>query len=272
MTGAKSALAIVWISVKRQGVASSRLVDRLIGLFRPSRQTGRKPKTAYETISIESQDDIPSRLHWTGPSPVFLLPAEILTLPGAHRFMEAHPFVRAIAHGPEILDRFYADFSPNGLAEMHQIPIRGLRGETLPPWKLPWLEDGGKAPGAEAGLGLEHGVSYFGPCSPQKVTAEYQRLISVASRIEHEGYRPDLHEHIAGNFLQLEKDFRFFVRGGKHRAAALVHLGYERIPVRVRSDWPRVVAAGTEQDWPLVRRGDVDQRLAAQILERYFRN
>lgn len=272
-----TALAIVWMSVKRQRTASFRLVKRLVRLLRQSRQkssrqSGSKPKAAYETIPIDSHEDIPPRLHWIGPSPVFLLPPEMMTLQGAHRFTGEHPFVRAIGHGPEILERFYADFSPGDLGEMYQISIRGLRGEGLPPWKLPWLEDGGKPPGAEAGLELEHGVSYLGPCSPQKVAVEYQRLISVASRIEREGYRPELHEHIAGHFLQMGKDFRFFVRGGKHRAAALVHLGYERIPVRVRSTWPRVVAAGTEQDWPLVRSGDVDQRLAVQILERYFRN
>jgi hypothetical protein len=260
------------MSVKRQHTASFRLVKRLVGLFRQPVQSGSKPKAVYETISIDSHEDIPSRLHWIGPSPVFFLPPEIMSLQGAHRFTGGHPFVRTIAHGPEVLERFYADFSPGSLAEMYQISIRGLRGEALPPWKLPWLEGGGKPPGAEAGLGLEHGVSYFGPCSPQKVAAEHQRLISVASRIEQEGYRPELRDHIAGHFLQMGKEFRFFVRGGKHRAAALVHLGYERIPVRVRSNWPRVIAAGTEQDWPLVKSGDVDQRLAAQILERYFRN
>ena len=260
--------------VKRQPAASFRFVEQLIARFRQSWQKPATPgpKAAYETISIHSHENIPSRLHWAGPSPVFLLPPEMMVLQGANRLTDGHPFVRAIAHGPEALERFYADFSPGNLAEMYQIPSRGLRGEALPPWKLPWLEGGGKPPGAESGLGLEHGVSYFGPCSPQKVAAEYQRLISVASGIEREGYRPDPRAHISGNFLQAGRDFRFFVRGGKHRAAALVHLGYERIPVRVRADWPRVVAAGTEQDWPLVKSGDVDQSLAAQILERYFRN
>lgn len=252
--------------VKRQRIASSRFVKHLVGLFGRSRQPG------YETISIDSPQDIPSRLHWAGPSPVFLLPADMLTLHGARRLTAGHPFVQALAHGAEALERFYADFCPGGLAEMYQIPIHGWRGEALPPWKLPWLKDGGKAPGAEAGLGLEHGVSYFGPCSPLKIAAEYQRLASVAAKIAREGYRPEQRDHIAGHFLQMGKEFRFFVRGGKHRAAALVHLRHARIPVRVRSDWPRVVAAGTEQDWPLVKTGDVDQRLAAQILERYFRN
>jgi hypothetical protein len=263
--------------VKRQRTPLVRLVKRLFSFFRQSRQklsrqSGSIPKDAYQTFPIDSDEDIPTKLDWVGPSPVFLLPPVMMSLHGAHRFTGRHPFVRALAHGPEALERFYAEFSPANLAEMYQISLRGLRGEALPPWKLPWLEGGGKPPAAEVGLGLEHGVSYFGPCSPQKVAAEYQRLASVVASIEREGYRPDLHDHIAGHFLQIGKDFRFFVRGGKHRAAALVHLGYERIPVRVRSTWPRVIAAGTEQDWPLVRNGDVDQRLAVQILERYFRN
>src|SRR5688572_3060747 len=145
------------MSVKRQRTASFRLVERLVDLFRQSRwrspsRTCSKPKAAYGTIPIDSHEDIPPRLHWAGPSPVFLLPPEMMTLQGAHRFTGQHPFVRAIALGPEGLERFYAAFSPDGLAEMYQIPIRGLRGEALPPWKLPWLEGGGKPPGAEAGL------------------------------------------------------------------------------------------------------------------------
>ena len=230
-----------------------------------------KRNDVYETVRIDRQDDLASNLYFVGNSPVFLLPAEMLTLQGAHRFSTEHPFVKAIATGPEALQHFYETFRPANLTQMYRISAAGLKGEELAPWELPWLLRERKPPVAEVGLGIEHGVSYYGPCSPQKVIAEHERLTSVALNIKQNGYLPDTHNgHIEGHFLQSGKDFRFFVRGGKHRAAALTYLGFERIPVRVRLTWPRVVSVGTEEDWPLVRSGEVDQRLAAQIFERYF--
>lgn len=233
---------------------------------------GGKPavRGAYPTIRVDCDADLAPNLYWVGPSPVFLMPPEMLILQGAHRFTQNHPFVEAIRRGPEALEHFYTEFSPRNLAQMYRVPEKGLTGENLPPWELPWLLRERVPPGAEAGLGLEHGVSYYGPCTPQKITVEHQRLASVAGRIREEGYLPDKHGHIEGHFLQSGKHYRFFVRGGKHRAAALTYLGYERIPVRVRLTWPRIVLAGTQDDWPLVRSGEVDPQLATQIFDRYF--
>ena len=78
------------------------------------------------------------------------------------------------------------------------------------------------------------------------------------------------HGHIEGYFLRAGDQFRFFVLGGKHRAAALACLGYSRIPVKVRTGAPRVVERGSEPEWPLVRQGGMDAALTTQVFDRYF--
>jgi hypothetical protein len=222
-------------------------------------------------IRVNSDSEIASALYWTGPSPVFLLPPRLAVMQGGHAYNVGHPFVQALSEGPVALERFYKDCVPAGLAEMYKITSRGLAGETLPPWELPWLTRTRGPPGAEGGLGLEHGVSYYGPCSPEKIELEHQRLTSLATKIRRRGYVPHKFGYIEGHFLRCGEEFRFFVRGGKHRAAVLTYLGYGSIPVRVRQSWPRVVELSREQEWPLVASGEIDANLAVQIFVRYFR-
>lgn len=221
-------------------------------------------------INASDSPDIPESLYFVGRSPVFMLPPRMLLLQGAHRFGHQHPFVAALSEGRDALERFYADFTPTNLAQMYHLPESGLLGEALEPWELPWLKRRREPPSPEAGLGLEHGVSYYGPVTSEKIDTEMRRLTTLVESIKAVGYRPQEHGHIGGHFLRRGNDFRFFVRGGKHRAAALVHLGHKRIPVVLRETWPRVVAQGTENEWPLVREGEIDSALAAAIFSRYF--
>jgi hypothetical protein len=223
-------------------------------------------------IRIDASDSpqLASSLYFVGKSPVYMLPPEMLLLQGAHRFGPQHPFVAALTEGRSALERFYSNFAPQGLAQMYRLPETGLHGETLEPWEIPWLKRKRVPPSPEAGLDIEHGVSYYGPCTPEKIDTEVLRLTSLVESINLNGYQPDQHGHIKGHFLRSGNDFRFFVRGGKHRTAALVHLGHKRIPVIVREGWPRVIVQGTESEWPLVREGEIDAALAAAIFSRYF--
>lgn len=223
-------------------------------------------------IRINSSDspDIAENLYFVGKSPVYMLPVEMLLLQGALQYGPEHHFVAALSRGPSVLERFYSDFVPKNLAQMYRLREAGLEGEALDPWEIPWLKRRREPPAPEAGLGREHGVSFYGPCTPEKIDSEMHRLTSLVDSINAVGYRPDEHGHIKGQFLRRGNDFRFFVRGGKHRTAALVHLGHKRIPVAIREGWPRVVAQGSETDWPLVRSGEVDAALAAAIFSRYF--
>jgi hypothetical protein len=221
-------------------------------------------------INASDSPDIAEGLYYAGKSPVFMLPPEMLLLQGAHKFGPEHHFVAALSRGRSTLEQFYAGFAPKNLAQMYRLAETGLEGEGLEPWEIPWLKRKREPPLPEAGLGAEHGVSYYGPCTPEKVDSEMNRLTSLVDSINSVGYRPDEHGHIKGQFLRSGNDFRFFVRGGKHRTAALVHLGHKRIPVAIREGWPRVIVQGTEREWPLVREGEVDAGLAAAIFSRYF--
>jgi hypothetical protein len=232
------------------------------------RLTGRP--SGWPEHRIDRADEVGPLLYFAGPSPVFLLPPAMLVMQGAHRYGPGHPLVRGLAEGAEAMLRFYEEFAPADLAAMYRLPRRGRAGEELPPWTLPWLLRDAKPPAAEGGLPVSQGVSYYGPWTQAKAALEKRRLDGVRDAIARRGYRPAVFGHIEGHFLRRGGDVRFFVRGGKHRAAALVHLGWDRIPVRVRSTWPRLIDDGTESDWPLVRSGAVDAGLARDILQRYF--
>ena len=122
----------------------------------------------------------------------------------------------------------------------------------------------------EMGLGPEHGVSYFGPVSDKKLQLERKRLDETCKSIVNKGYLPDRHGDISGYFLRRESEFRFKVRGGKHRAAVLTHLGLEKLPVRMKPGWPRVIDRAHSAEWPLVQSGLVDEKLALAIFDRHF--
>lgn len=150
---------------------------------------------------------------------------------------------------------------------MYHLPRVGRAGETLPPWTLPWLA-ATPPPAAEHGLGLEHGVSYFGPCTAAKVALEMERLTTTCASINARGYQPD--GEIEGLFLEHEGRLRFFVRGGKHRAAALVSLGFPSLRARLRKGWPPIARSVNVSTWPLVASGRLDANMALAIHERYF--
>lgn len=209
--------------------------------------------------------------YWVGPAPVMHLPTDLLVMQGGHRYGEDHPFILALRNGPEALSQFYRNFAPRTLAEMYGIEdLNDALGADLPPWELPWLLRDRKPPPGEAGLGPEHGVSYYGPCTEEKVDCELRRLRHLVDAIRADGYQPDKHGHIEGHFMKSGDRYRFFVRGGKHRTAALLFLGRDRIPVRMRDTWPRLVCRSHSSDWPLVAQGAMSRSVAEAVHERYF--
>lgn len=202
------------------------------------------------------------------------IPTHLLSMQGCFSYSRGwHPFVATLQDGPEILAKFYDRFVPTNITEMYLIEPSGELGETLPPWEIPWILRGNRTPPpGEHGLGIEHGISFYGPASEEKVVLEHQRLRTTVESIKKNGYNPDRFGDITGYFLLRGDEYRFFVRGGKHRAAALAFLGYENIPVQMKPFWPRMIDLSTDHDWPLVCENKISQILAARIFNSYFDN
>ncbi|WP_119392197.1 hypothetical protein [Taklimakanibacter lacteus] len=190
------------------------------------------------------------------------LPIDMLVMHGASRYSGGwHPFVAALSEGPNVLEAYYRRVRPHSFEEFYYL---GQDGE-LPPWALPWVIT--KPPTGE-GLGLEHGISYYGPASAEKVRVEYERLLSVTASIRDNGF---LRRHrIRGFFLKLDDSYRFFVRGGKHRTAALTFLGGDRIPAQFCSGWPRLIDHDDADNWPMVRNKLISKQVAQAGFRRYF--
>lgn len=231
-------------------------------------------KVNSHAVEIESLDDVGQVLHWAEPYVILQMrvPLTWLRMQGAFPYAGGfHPFVDALRSGREALEAFYSHFQPSTLAEMYDLDQTGEVGEDLPPWELPWLmRRHRKPPTAEAGLGSEHGVSFYGPATPAKIDVEMRRLNTLRDSIVRRGY--DLGEPggIAGCFLRNDQEVGFYVRGGKHRAAVLAHLGHEHIWVHFRRNWPRLIDVRDIDDWPLVQRGQVSPALARRVFDSYF--
>lgn len=196
-----------------------------------------------------------------------LVPADALVMQGGFNYTREHPFVLALRDGRSALEHFYRRFQPRTLAEMYHLEPQGYTGESLPPWILPWRIR--SAPPGEHGLEIGHGVSFYGPCSEDKITLELKRLTATFDSIRARGYQPT-RGHIKGQFLVRGSEWRFFISGGKHRAAALVALGEQAIPVDIKRNSAHVVQSENVLDWPHVSDGSIDRKLALKILDRYF--
>ena len=237
-----------------------------------SRKVNRK-KAVFKTVEIHSPCDVLPYVYWIEKQPVRLeLPVSMLRMQGAFVYNRTHPFVRALHDGPTALSDFYSEFAPSSISEMYGIVLNGRKGESLPPWELPWvMRNQRKAPARERGLKSEHGVSFYGPASQEKIDMEHERLCSLTCSIEKHGYDPDRFGDIEGHLMTNGSETCFFVRGGKHRAAALAYLGHEKIPVQLRRSWPLVVDSRSREYWPLVENGSIDAGLAKEIFTIYLR-
>ncbi|MEA1988423.1 MAG: hypothetical protein U9N57_04335 [Pseudomonadota bacterium] len=217
---------------------------------------------------------IPELMYWVGPSPILHLPPSMLVMPGGHDYgSNQHPFLQALEGGKDALANFYKGFSPTNLIEMYGIKREGLHGEDLPPWEIPWLLRKRVPPSSEGGLDSSHGASFFGPVTQEKLTLEMRRLESISKSVKAKGYRPKLRGNIEGYFLKNNSEYRFFILGGKHRAAVLSFMGdaQARVPVRVRESVPRFIDRSDSANWPLVRSKCISEELALKVFDCYFR-
>ena len=167
--------------------------------------------------------------------------------------------------------KFYKDIQPRTLAEFYLLDGKKRAGADLPPWEIPWYQRARREPPpGEGNLSSDHGVSFYGPASKEKISLEYQRLVNVTDSIRKGGYDPDAYGDIEGYVIKSRTEACFFVRGGKHRVAALVHLGFKSIPVAFRSTFPRLVDSSNSEYWPLVADGIMEDSFAKEMLQVYI--
>jgi hypothetical protein len=233
-------------------------------------RTGSAPLAEAIPI-VDPAADLPALLHWADESRSLrlMMPTSLLVMQGGVAYDGGHPFVRALREGPGALEAFYAAVRPVNLPALYGADPHGP-GSGLPPWELPWLNRPRTPPAPEGGLGVEHGVSFYGPASAEKIAFEHSRLVETEASIRRDGYQPERHGDINGHVLRDGDRFRFFVRGGKHRAAVLAHMGWPAVPVAFRPGWPRSIDSRDVGQWPLVQAGALSEAVARAIFVRYF--
>lgn len=227
--------------------------------------------TPADLLRIDRFEQLPTALaeKHSRRSPRLEVPMTLTTTEGAFALAGGwHPFVAAIRDGPGVLTRFYERVQPTSLGEFYCLPDID-RPRRLDPRQLPWLRPRRPYRG-EMGLGPEHGISLFGPCTREKIELEFARLTETFASIKAHGYLPDRFGDITGYFLLDDGQFRFVVRGGKHRAAALAAMGRTHLPVRLKPGWVPVVSLDTLAEWPLVQTGSIAAPAARCVFERYF--
>lgn len=117
---------------------------------------------------------------------------------------------------------------------------------------------------------------YFGVKSDKYIKEEYKRIFEVYKSIKRKGYKPTHSgkllkvNHITGYLLKKQDDYRFIVLHGKHRLAALVKLGYTKVPVSFQVNRLKGVFDSDAKNWPSVTKGKIELNEAKQIFNMFF--
>lgn len=114
----------------------------------------------------------------------------------------------------------------------------------------------------------------FGPFSAELGNFEYKRLQKLTEIIGEEGYkRSDTFDGDikAVALINSQKEVRYLLNGGQHRAAVAVALGLERLPVRL---FPTISSPLIRRDdvnfWPHVKSGLFSRDQALSVFDRIF--
>jgi hypothetical protein len=212
---------------------------------------------------------------------------------------DGNPFVDTLlqlsqtqpSYDTSLLKRYYQEYQPlsmqsvlgsdnDALAKYHPMATILPWGTSTPVTKLPRVCVDINAPqllSSEAfKLGLakkdNYGWQFFGPVSDGLGVQEYERLISVYNSIKKDGYRPNQHGYIHGQFLVTEQDWAWVNIGGKHRFASLATLGFENIPVALNSRSSALFIHRSDVEfWPNVKNGLFSQQDALNIFDKILK-
>ena len=226
-------------------------------------------KDNYIYSRPENGDDIDfDRLYYKAePGPINISKDRVKYSGGlAVNYIQNH-FLRYYANGQSELREFYNSHQPKTIFQQHFIDS----SETKVTKFLPWVWKTSSNTEGEHGLPKNDGNQAWGPVSQRKLQLEISRLKNSINSIRKNGYIiPEGFPR--GYFLISENDWVFHVVGGKHRTAALIHLGWDFIPVSLEPDWPALVYVKDVSNWPGVSDGTYTQQEAVNIFNAYFRN
>ena len=207
-----------------------------------------------------------------------------------------HPFVRAVLSAETgsrdaagrmaaVLTSYYRLVAPSTAAAW----LGFASGEVVdldhePPWAavMPWQaksvavvreEQERLVPHENRGAGFElrfaHGWHGCGPVTEQKITVEVGRLLSLRAAIRRGGFQRD--DGPTGDISAVvlhrgDRDPRWWIHSGHHRAAVASALGLARVPVRITT----VVDRAHVDAWPNVVSGVFSRETALRLFDRLF--
>lgn len=203
----------------------------------------------------------------------FYVNAEDLRYGGGVAFSEnQHHFIRYYNHGYSALKDFYQSHQPDNIFDQHFLDCRFpiSAEQNILPWTM--LEDNRPFRG-ENGLDHTHGRQHYGPVSERKVGLEASRLDSILLSIKQHGYKEE-YGFPRGYLLEHDQkdDLKFLVVGGQHRAAAMVALQFDPVPVMFQPNYPRIIRRSDVADWPQVASGLFEADSALLVFDAYFRH
>lgn len=254
-------------------------------------------------IALASFNGDPRSLRYLSRSRTYLITGKVEDGRGLLIFsLDAngdHPFVKSVkeAMGPvgevderntikSILYNFYSRYQPGCATEVLGISAREVSEfGNQPPWAVikPWEDltleqrikkinktemiDNRQALNVE--LSLDHGCNFCGPVSDKKLEVEVERLHKIMQSIRRNGFvrhdyddgdvRADILVDAAGHW-------RWLVKTGQHRAAALSAFGFLTLPIRAET----IVCRDEVEFWPQVIAGNYSRQVALQIFDNVF--
>jgi len=216
----------------------------------------------------------PKSLCYVVGDPVVKIPVDRLRYPDGRAYTyDDHHFLQYYNDGLNALRMHYQNHQPKNIYEFFSIESSDTK--TFKPVdfpSFPWLDETScDFHGGEHGLSRDHGNQAFGPVSEEKLFLEAARLDDVLKSIKEQGFRPDTSDYVRGYFmLRLTGEWVFVVRGGLHRTAALVQLGFSEIDVKFAQTCPRFVEESDFSEWPMVKNTLISERAALSAFYRFF--
>jgi len=186
-----------------------------------------------------------------------------------------------------VLCRYYESVNPQDIYDWLGVSEKSnqLSADCHPPWAtiLPWENvtpekkiqhriATAKYDSAEHGERhiIAQGWRNFGPVSPEVISLEAKRIVSLCDSIKRLGFKR--HSNSGGDIgaiilVNEDLSWRWLVEnGGQHRSAVLSALNYEVIPIRVWS----IVYRREVLSWPGVTAGIFTQSQALKIFDNIF--